>query len=96
MKRLLQILAAAVAGSACGSGIRQLVEHRRAPSPERPELVIAPSPAGIGAGVVAGLVFGLVFGRNGLPIAFVVAANVGANANPETMARLAEKLRPGD
>ncbi len=92
MKCLIKILLAALAGSAVGGAVRQLVESKRGGRDESTELVIAASPVGIGAGVIAGL---LVKGHP-LIAAFLVAANIGANVDPEAMARLADRFRSGD
>ncbi|MGI9608771.1 MAG: hypothetical protein ACR2NL_00610 [Acidimicrobiia bacterium] len=88
--RLIKILIAAVAGSLCGAALRQVVEARKRTGDEKTDLVIAAPPVGIVAGVAAGLLF------RGPVLAFIVAANVGANADPAVLAGIAERFRPGD
>jgi len=92
MKCLVKILLAALAGSAVGGAARQLVESKRRGGDESTELVITASPVGIGAGVIAGL----LVKSHRLIAAFLVAANIGANVDPEAMARFAERFRSGD
>jgi uncharacterized membrane protein YeaQ/YmgE (transglycosylase-associated protein family) len=91
MMRIFKILLAAVAGSLCGAAARQLVKSRRRDGGETTELVIAASPAAIGAGLVAGL----LFKNHGPVVAFFVAVNVGANVDPEVMAGLAQRFQSG-
>ena len=92
MKPFFKIFLAAVAGSACGAAARQLVKRRSGDAQGSNDLVIAASPAGIGAGLLAGL----LFKSHGSVAAFVAAANVAANVDPEVMAGITERFRSGD
>ena len=95
MKPFFKILLVAVVGSACGAAARQLVNRRSGDAPGSNDLVIAASPAGIGAGLLAGLLFKRHGSGAASVAAFVAAANVAANVDPAVLAGITERFRSG-
>lgn len=96
MKPFFKIFLAAVAGSAFGAAARQLVKRRSGDAQGSNDLVIAASPAGIGAGLLAGLLFKRHGSVATSVAAFVAAANVAANVDPAVTSGITERFRSGD